>query len=61
MAKIVFTAELSFDSDNAATFDEAYKELQRGMSRYRRPCDPFVTVYIKSATHDGILFEKKSE
>lgn len=53
MAKIVFTAELSFDTDRATNFEEAFNLLQDGMSFWPPYWAPYVQVNIQKATIDG--------
>jgi len=59
MSKIVFTAELSYDTDKPElTEKEAFQLLQAGMSRWSPIWAPHVTVDIKGGTIDGHKFEK---
>ncbi len=59
MAKIVFTAELSFDTDKTElTEKDAFQLLKDGMSLWPPIWAPHVTVDIKGGTIDGNAFKK---
>ena len=60
MAKVTFTAELTYEISDASglTEEKAYKLLQDGMSPWRPHWAPHVTVEIKGGTIDGRMFEK---
>ncbi len=54
MAKIIFTAELSFDSDADITAAQAVAQLKDGMSMWPSCNAPHVSIDIKGITCDGI-------
>ena len=58
MAKVIFTAELSFEVDDASKMTEqkAFGLLRDGMSPWRPVGAPHITVDIKRGNIDGHEF-----
>ena len=53
MAKIIFTAELSFNTDADITAAQAIAQLKDGMSLWPSCNAPHVSINIKDITCDG--------